>query len=118
MTITFRDQIRSAILGTKHLKTETIEFFGQQIELRQPTVGDIAAGQKSQSDIHAAIDILIRYAYIPGTTDHVFEEADADALAELPFGDDVIRLTEAVNRLMSVNFQKPEAASNETDENS
>lgn len=104
-----RDEIRAKILGSK-AKSKTIEFFGAEIELRQPTLGVILEHRKAEGDIDALQMMLISYAYVPGTSDLVFDEADVDALMELPFGKDMNVLTTTVGELMGQDVKAVEAA--------
>lgn len=108
-----KSSIRGGILGAAHApRTETVPFFGEQIELRQPKLKDILAFQKAGAQDVG--DMLILYAYVPGTNDRVFDETDRDALNELPFGPEMAMVVEAVTRLTSLNFQPPNPGSSET----
>lgn len=95
-----RDAIRSAIFGAKP-DIKIIDFFGNQIELRQPTLGATMEMRRS-TDEDATVRMLVQYAFVPGSDDHVFEEADADQIKEIPFGPDMQRLSQAVNELVGV----------------
>lgn len=104
-----RDEIRAQILGSK-AQSKVIEFFGAKIELRQPTLGVILEHRKASDDLDALQMMLISYAYVPDTTELVFDEADVDALMELPFGKDMNTLTTAVGELMGQDIKAVEAA--------
>jgi len=95
-----RDDIRASIFGAKP-ETRTIEFFGHEIELRQPTLGATMEMRRS-TDEDATANMLINYAYVPGTNDHVFEAADEENIKNIPFGADMQRLSQAVNELVGV----------------
>lgn len=101
-----RDEIRAAILGTEHKpKFKIVSFFGQQIELRQGTLGDILEARDNDDRQGAVIRVLTERAFIPGTETRVFEDTDADQLKRLPFGPDFIRVSNALEELSDVNFQ-------------
>jgi hypothetical protein len=105
-----RDSIRAAILGTEHKpKSKVVDFFGQKIELRQGTLGDILEARESEDRQGAVIRVLTERAFIPGTDTQVFEETDAEVLKKLPFGPDFIRVSNALEELTDVNFQVPKA---------
>lgn len=111
--MTTRDDIRAKVFAKKDLKSKTLDFFGTQIELRQPKLSDIlqaqqeAANQQEDGISSAVVNILLQYAYVPGTSEKVFEEADKAALLELPFDENLIGVTEALEELTKVNFTKP-----------
>lgn len=112
-----RDDIRSKIFATKDLKSKILDFFGTQIELRQPRLSDILAAQQQQKEqgedgvSAAVISILLQYAYVPGTSEKVFEDADRDSLLSLPFDENLIAVTDALQELTQVNFTKPKGGS-------
>lgn len=109
-----RDDIRSAIFASKKLASEQVNFFGQQIELRQPRLSDIISIQQSEDRQSAIVDTLIRYAYIPGTDEKIFEEGDTAGLLQLPFGQDMIDVSAALERLTKVNFRDGSESSGKT----
>ena len=94
-----RDDIRSAIFGAKP-RSEVIQFFGMEIELRQPVLGIILEYRRSEQEFDAAQMMLLNYTYVPGTDDKVFEDADLGAINSIPFGEDMTRLTSTVAELM------------------
>lgn len=106
MAANTRDGIRGAIFSSDKLKPQTkvIEFFGQNIEIRQPdlrTILSISAGNDRQS---AMVDMIIAYAFVPGTEEKIFEEADKDSLLSIPFGQDFQRLQKAITAMTDVNM--------------
>lgn len=115
--MTTRDDIRAQVFAKKDLKSKVLDFFGTQIELRQPMLKDILeaqqeAAQQAEDGISSAvINILLQYAYVPGTSEKVFEEGDKNALLGLPFDENLISVTEALEELTKVNFTKPSADS-------
>lgn len=112
-----RDEIRAAIFATKEVKREVIDFFGTKLELRQPRLSDVINIQniaKEDGIQSAVVDALIRYAYIPGTDTKVFEEGDAASFLEMPFGQDLVNVSDALERLSKVNFSGGSASSDKT----
>jgi len=106
---TARDVLRSKLLGGGHgPKKELITLFGEEIELHQPTLGAILSAQ-SFNDIKAqSINMIIEYAYVPGTDERVFEAGDADVIANWPFGDDLVKLQTTIAKLTGVDTSKEE----------
>lgn len=109
-----RDELRAKIFAPRTLKREIIPFFGVDIELRQPTLGDILAVRDSNEKQSAIISILMDYAHIPGTDEKVFESGDAETLMAMPWGADFTTLNNALERLTEVNFSAGADASKKT----
>jgi hypothetical protein len=105
-----RAELRATILKTRKPNSKVITFFEGQIELRQPILGDIIAAQESEDRESAIIDILVKYAYVPGTDEKVFEDSDADVLKTQPFGKDFLALSKAFEELSEVNFLDKKAS--------
>ena len=104
MTNATRDNIRGGIFSGKKLKIKEVEFFGQMIELRQSNFGAILDAQSQEDRQSAILEALIKNAYVPNTSERVFEDGDIDALRELPFGADFLRVSKALEELTEVNF--------------
>lgn len=98
-------QVRGKIFSTKNKKrlSRFIQFFGAEIELRQPSLGDIAKMNDEGTQHSAIVQTLINYAYIPGTDEKVFDETHADDLNALPFDNNFVRVSEAIRALTQVN---------------
>jgi hypothetical protein len=113
---TARDELRQRILASRKPKSELVSFFGDSIELRQPTLHDILKiRQASEDERNAAIiNTLVDYAYVPGTDEKLFEEADADAFLAMPFGADFQRVTEVLSKLTDIDFKASDATSKPT----
>jgi len=99
-----RDEIRARILKAKEVKRKVIDFFGDQIEIRQPRLSDIIAAREEENRQNAVVDTLINNAYVPNTDIKLFEDTDADELKALPFGADLIRVSNVIEELSEVNF--------------
>jgi hypothetical protein len=109
-----RDTLRSAIFSGDNSKpaSETVEFFGQDIEIRQPAVGTVLADAEKMSQ-QGIIGVLIQYCYVPGTDEKLFDEADADSMKALPWGPDFLRAQQAINKLSGVKADDVDAAKND-----
>lgn len=99
-----RDTIRGKIFASKEFDKRIVDFFGEKIELRQPSLGLVLQVQDEEDRKSAVIDTLVKYAYVPGTDEKVFESGDEDSLLALPFGPDFIRVSNALEELTKVNF--------------
>lgn len=107
-----RDEIRANLLKSRPQEKRIVRFFEEDIEIRQPTLDDIikaayATSADDDTSKVAVISILVKYSYIPGTDERVFDETDVDVLKQLPFGPDFARLMQAYQELTDVNFQRP-----------
>jgi hypothetical protein len=99
-----RGDVRANIFARKELRKKKIEFFGEEIELRQPQLGDIISARENDDRQAAVIETLIKYAFVPDTDEKVFEEGDADSFKTMPFGADFLRVNNALEELTDVNF--------------
>ena len=103
-------KLRGSIFAEKNKvrASRVIEFFGVDVELRQPTLRDIAAMADEDNDQAAIVSTLLHYAYVPHTDQKVFTEAHIEALMELPFGESFTRVADAIKSL-STSMTKSEA---------
>lgn len=102
-----RDELRARVFAAdnKKPKSKTIVFFGVEIELRQGTLSSILAERDNKQA--AIVDFLIGNAYVPGTNERAFEEGDAEQFMTMPFGEDFVKVTKALEELSGVNFLVP-----------
>jgi len=108
-----RDSIRAGVFASRQVKKKVVKFFGCTIEIRQPQLADILqARQEGEKD--GVIGILIDHAYVPGTDQKLFEDTDKAALLQLPFGQDFVDVSSALEELTNVNFPKSAETSSKT----
>ncbi len=106
-----RNELRKYLLSSKHFRSERVNLFGQEIELRQPSVKDALAlaeaaeGKDNQSSLFL-IEVLIRYAYVPGTNERVFEEGDREAILQWPVGDWMKEVADKFNSLGTIDLEE------------
>ena len=110
---TTRDALRAELLKTRPPASKLITFFGQQIEIKQLTL-EAVLDVGANPDQRGLINVLLQYAYIPGTNEKIFEEGDIETLKQLPFGGDFVTLTDAISELTNLNFPTPGDASKQT----
>lgn len=105
-----RDDIRAALLGKTPLaKSELITVFGIEIELRQPTLAAIMDARGDQDDPKImATDMIIKYAYVPGTDELIFEDTDREMILRWPFGDELLALQRAISKLTGIDITAAE----------
>ena len=102
-----RDSLRASIFSTKPIKKEIIKLFDTEVEIRQPTIKDVLEMDTSDNT-EAVVGVLIRYCYVPGTDDRVFEEADRDNILSWPVGDWLQNVTKSIERLTGVTVEESE----------
>lgn len=100
-TVSRRDRIRGAVFGAKP-KSEVFTFFGEQVEIRQPSLGIILEQRQASSD-EQTFNMLLNYTFVPGTVEKVFEQADIDALRNVPFGEDMNNFTTKMQKLLGLS---------------
>lgn len=77
-------QLRATLFASTPPVRETFQLNGHTIEIQLPLTGEVlpySAGTKKLNPI----DILIDFAYFPGSTEKLFNEADKDQLALMPY---------------------------------
>lgn len=113
-----KSAIRAAILGMK-AKSELVTLFGAEVEVRQPSLGVIMDSRErmfsGETDLKSqTVDMIIRYVFVPGTNEKVFDEADRDELIQLPFSNDINKLSTTLNRIMGVDASEVKEALDES----
>lgn len=104
MSTSTRDDIRKAIFASNTTESKTISFFGQQVEVRQPSFQEVMTSASSDSDpVQASINMMMLYCYVPGTDEKVFEEADRDSLAKLPLNSDMATMQKTIADLSKID---------------
>lgn len=111
-----KDNIRTKIFSSNQFKSAEFLLFGERLELRQPSVGELLKLSKvdQNQDKLAVAQILIDYAYVPGSDEKVFSKADYDSIVNLPSGKWISDLIEAWGELAGGDEAKVEKNSVET----
>ena len=109
-----RDSIRSGIFSAKPV-SDTITIFGNKVEIRQMSTGAIMDLRSDENRKEAMIRSVIGHCYVPGTNEKVFDETDIEALLEVPFSGDMVKLSEAIGKLSGVDLEIEEMAKNSED---
>ncbi len=105
-----RDELRGKIFSSKNkqFKTEECEIYGCKVEIRQPSLGMILAAQEGDDRAKAVVMLLVGYCYVPGTEEKVFEEGDVENLLSMPFGDDLIKVNQVIEKLTNIDVLSAE----------
>jgi len=99
--------LRERIFDSSEPKSMIITFFGQEVELRQPSTKRVLDLRRldSENPGMAAAEMIINYVYEPGTKNLVFESTDSDMILGLPFGDDMSRMNQAIGELTNIDVK-------------
>ena len=105
-----RDELRKKLFKHKEFKSKIINVFDADIELRQPTIGEVLNAKDYDNNAEAIAGILINYAYVPGTNDRVFDKNDADLneILSWPMTDWITTVQKAAVDLMNLNVEDAE----------
>ena len=100
-----RDQIRAAMFGKKHKgNTKLVSLFGVEIELRQPTLATILDSRDEGDEKKRITEVFIKYSYVPGTDELIFEDTDSEIILNWPFGEDLIEVQKTIAELTGVDL--------------
>ena len=100
-----RKELRDKIFTENKRKSKIIPFFGVDVEVRQPTTGEVLQLRETGRDDPRTAGMLaiISYVYVPGTNEKMFEPADVDSLLDLPFGQDMSLLHRTISELSDID---------------
>ncbi len=105
-----RDDLRAKLLGNAPKpETRQITLFGTEIELRQPTLAAILASQDISDAKERMADMIIQYAFVPGTLEPIFESTDKAVILNWPFGEDILHLQTVIGELTGIDVDDAEA---------
>lgn len=99
-----RSELRNKLLSRHAPKSEQLNVFGVDIEIRQPTLDAILSAREEADVKTRTVDMIIRYAYVPGTDEPIFENGDRDTILQWPFGSDLVRVQQAITKLTGVDI--------------
>ena len=100
--------IRSGILGSKKGKTKIVDMFGHNVEVRQPTVGQLLDLETTDDRKKALVNMLAGYCYMPDSDSKIFTKEDANELLALPAGEWLINFNGAIAELTGVDVSEAE----------
>jgi len=105
-----REKLRAATLGAPATtEKRLVKWNGEDFEIRPPSLKDqrliddasmIGVGKKAKRDgIKALMHALIKCVFVPGTSEHVFDPADVNAMEERNAKDFVGVFAKAIGEL-------------------
>lgn len=105
-----KGDLRAQIFSAQSMDKKAIplSFYGADIEIRQPSVGEIEKLIDKDTQRISFVQVLIDHAYVPGSPDKVFDQADYDQLRDLPYTGDMSKVADAVTQLTNVKVKAAE----------
>ncbi len=84
-----RDSLRANIFKSSNKQIEKMSISGSELEIHQPTIGEIADLNQSEGDVEVPrrdtiSGMIIKYCFVPGSNEHVFSKEDKDGILNLP----------------------------------
>jgi len=98
-----RADLRSRILGEKVRKEIITLPNGDKVEVHEPSVSQMLRTVAIEDTRTRMLRMLVDSCFVPGTNEKVFEDADIDALGELPFGGSYNALIDKVQSFMDIS---------------
>ncbi|MEE8599218.1 MAG: hypothetical protein V3S69_06900 [Dehalococcoidales bacterium] len=100
-----RNEIRAQILGnTPKGETRLVTLFGAEIELHQPTLRSILEAKDDDDEATRTADVFIKYAYVPGTKERVFEAGDRDSILNWPMNDELLKVQRLIVEMTGIDL--------------
>lgn len=101
-----RKQLREKALSSSRGKKLVVDVFGGQVEVRQPTIGVIVDSGSPEHIKHALAFMIVSCCYVPETGEKLFDMTDIDSLRDVPFDEDMQKLSKAFTELSGVNVDE------------
>ena len=104
-----RDELRAKLLGNAPAPDrKAITLFGMEIELVQPSFKSILNARETEAADVRSVQMIIDYAYVPGTDEKIFEEGDVEVILSWPFTEDLVEVNKAIAELTGINIAEAE----------
>lgn len=100
-----RDAVRSAFFSAENKKRKcvVVDFFGQKVEVRQPTLKQIQDVARTGDQDSSLVRALCEYCYIPETDEKMFDMADTEQILSMPAGRWLSNFNEALDQLTELD---------------
>jgi len=106
-----RDDIRAKVFSAKP-RSKVVMFNGVEIEIRQPNLKSILRNMERTDRQNSVVNVLIEYAYVPGTNERVFDDTDFDGIMEMPFDNNFVEVSNAIDELTDLGKKIKEEEKN------
>ena len=104
--VDLREKLRQRLLTPHERRRIAVTLFGEEVEMIQPTLQDVAEMRADDDDDGrvASIEMIIKHTVVPGTDEKVFTPEDMDTILAWPMGAEIIAVQEAVLELTSIDI--------------
>lgn len=109
-----RDEALAQIFGSKPSSGKSV-LFGVPVELREPTLEQILDAQANEDKKGAAVDMLIRFVFLP-SGERLFDESHRDSILGLPFGKDLQGVQNAIQDLLGIKVELKDKSPSEEEQ--
>ena len=100
-----RKELRARLIGDRHdPDSKVVSLFGVEIELRQPTLLAILEAREHDDEKTRTTDVFLKYAFVPGTDELIFEEADRDTILNWPFTEELLAVQTTIADLTGIDL--------------
>lgn len=103
--VALREQMRGTIFSTRKARKEIVQFAGQNIEVRSPSLGAVMDSRDEPNTKRMIARMIVNYCYVPESDVKIFEEADIEAIIAMPFDEDFVRLNKAIQSLTGISVE-------------
>ncbi len=104
-----RNALRKKLIGDRHVPdSKIVTLFDCEIELRQPSLAAILDARQDADESTRTTDVFLKYAYVPGTDEHIFEEADRETILNWPFNEELMNVQTTIAELTGINLADAE----------
>lgn len=104
-----RDEARALIFNASNAKPAVVEFNFNGIDLvwTQPTIKEMQAmrDDDANEDKNQMVLMLIKYSTLKDVGAKVFDDADYDALVEMPFSGSFATAISKISKLLNLNTE-------------
>lgn len=107
-----KKSMRGKIFASRKRKSVKVTFFDEELEIRQPSVRLLMSMTTEEDKTIAMANMLINYAYIPGTDIKIFDAEDMDQLLAMPFNEDWMAINKAIASMTGVEEEVKEEVKN------
>ncbi len=103
-------EARQKIFQESKSRVEYLTYKGIDLEIRQPTVSEfinsntVEEGEKRDAS-KVSVAMLVRYTYLRGTDDRIFEDSDVDVLLASPMNGEFLQLIGKMNSLLDIKVE-------------
>lgn len=108
-----REEALNKIFSAKPEHADAV-LFGVPVQLRNPTLDEVLEAQAQEDKKRVAVDMLIRYTFLPNG-EKLFGEEHFESILALPFGKDLQDVQKAIMKLSGIEVQADDKSQTEKD---